>query len=73
MLLRVFDATGKTFTSEQHVDGVIAGSVRVAIDESVDPQEVVAALLHVAHWIEREARLAADPNNNWLDEGEDVQ
>jgi hypothetical protein len=70
MMVRVFDGVGESFTSEQHVDAEIPGSVRVIIDESADPQAVVTRLLHIAHWFEREARVAADPNNNWLDEGE---
>ena len=70
MKIRMFDRDGKLSISEQHVDAEIPGSVRVLIDESAHPQEIVTGLLQIAHQIEREFRLATDPNNNWLNEGD---
>lgn len=67
MKVRVFDGSRSSgFISEQHVNGDIPSVVRVLIDESADPQEAVTALLHIAHWIEREANLAKDRNNDLL-------
>lgn len=72
MKIRMFDRDGKLSISEQHIDAEIPGSIRVLIDESAHPQEVVTGLLRIANQIDREFRLATDPNNNWLKEGEDM-
>jgi len=60
MTVRIFDGGEGTFMSQRGVDVEIPGGVRVLIDEAADPQEVVTALLHIAHWIEKDARLISD-------------
>src|ERR1700731_1599281 len=58
-MVRIFNGSVESITSEPHIQTEIPGAVRVMVDESADQSEVVATLLRIANWIEGEAKLAA--------------